>query len=267
MKSTVELQFSHVDGCLFAGLDGISITSESLSLYPRQLGPLLEWIHLTEQGISLPQLAKEPTSSILNNMITNIHEKFHYWSGNKHAEEVGFIRSSPQILKYEIQLNTFLVRAMTAARRVSGLNSGTARRLVAAMKELESNIHEHSFASESGLMAFRANNGIFEFVVYDEGKGILNGLKECSTYKHVSDEGEAMKIALQEGESRLGRGTGRGFGFRQMFLGIAELYGNLRFRSGDYALLIEGLSPTLAKSTLAQKAHSKGFFVSVACKV
>ena len=260
-----ELEFTHVDEYGFANLGGMSIAHDDPHFYPRRLGPLLEWIHLSEQGMKLPKLARKDSSLPVTQLTHHITRRIDYWSGYSHGEQVGFIRSTQQTDQYEIRLNTLLVRAMTAAQRISGLTKNSSKQLIAAMKELESNIQEHSLAIETGLIAFRADRGVFEFVIYDRGRGILSSLRKCKDYSAISDEGQALTIALRDGESRHGRGIGRGFGFRQMFLGIAEMYGQLRFRSGDYALSIEGLSPVLAKSTLSQKAHSAGFFVSVTC--
>ena len=73
-------------------------------------------------------------------------------------------------------------------------------------------------------------------------------------------------MALTDGESCLGRGAGRGRGFRQVFLSLAELNGRLRFRSGDHALTIDGTSPELSRARVAQLGIDfSGFLVSVVC--
>lgn len=50
-----------------------------------------------------------------------------------------------------------------------------------------------------------------------------------------------------------------------MFLGLLDLYGSLRFRSGDYAILMDGTSPDLTTAQLAQKPPMDGFFASIRC--
>jgi hypothetical protein len=130
---------------------------------------------------------------------------------------------------------------------------------------MESNIHEHSEAAETGLLAFRAARGTFEFVAVDRSIGILKSLCSCDAYAALSDPGKALAAALSDGVSRFGEESRRGHGFRQMFLGLLDLYGSLRFRTGDYALLMDGTSPALATAQLAQKPAMDGFFVSVRC--
>jgi hypothetical protein len=137
--------------------------------------------------------------------------------------------------------------------------------MVAAMRELESNTREHSESPATGLLAFRATARIFEFVAADHGIGILRSLQECPAYASLSDHGKALEAALTDGISRFGPESNRGHGFRPIFLGLANMRAILRFRSGDHALIIDGTSPELSKSQLAQKPHIDGFFVSICC--
>ena len=58
---------------------------------------------------------------------------------------------------------------------------------------------------------------------------------------------------------------GRGAGFDDMFRGLANHNGDLRFRSGDAAVLIDGASPGLINRKVKKKPHLQGFLASVAC--
>jgi hypothetical protein len=69
------------------------------------------------------------------------------------------------------------------------------------------------------------------------------------------------------GTARHGIGTGHGRGFRPLFIGIANLNGFLRFRSGDHALVIDGHNSSLMGARLAQKPGIKGLFTSMKCLV
>ena len=82
----------------------------------------------------------------------------------------------------------------------------------------------------------------------------------------MTDHGRALEAALTDGASRFGRNTGHGNGFRPIFLGLLNLSGDLRFRSGNHALTMQGTSPTLSTAQLAEKPMMDGFFVSVACR-
>ena len=133
------------------------------------------------------------------------------------------------------------------------------------MRELESNVHEHAEAPDSGVIAYRAEAGAFEFVVADRGIGVLESLRSSGEYEYLRDEGTALRAALTEGVSRHGRDVGRGLGFRPMFRGLVDLYGELRFRSGDHAMTMDGVGPDVATARIAQKARMPGFFASVRC--
>lgn len=76
-----------------------------------------------------------------------------------------------------------------------------------------------------------------------------------------------LELALTEGISRYGSGSGRGYGFQPLFIGLANLNGSLRFRFGDHALIIDGQKPTLMKAKIAQKPFIPGFFISVRCEL
>jgi hypothetical protein len=149
---------------------------------------------------------------------------------------------------------------------VAGFSRDVAAQLVGAIGEMQSNIYEHSQASRTGIVAFQATRGAFEFVVCDRGIGVLNSLKACPNYADLTDYGQALRLTLSEGISRYGPQSGRGLGFRPLFTGLANLNGALRFRSGDYALTIEGQNPGVIPAKLWQKPMIEGFFASVVCR-
>lgn len=126
--------------------------------------------------------------------------------------------------------------------------------------------NEHSGATATGLVAFRAVPDRFEFVVSDRGMGVLESLRSRADYAGLTDHGEALRFTLTDGVLRHGANAGRGHGFRPLFTGLANLNGALRFRSGDHALLIDAsnLSPMTART--AQKPLLKGLMISVACR-
>jgi anti-sigma regulatory factor (Ser/Thr protein kinase) len=178
---------------------------------------------------------------------------------------MGFIKAVRSGPDGNSHFTAFLMDAQRAARDVACPPGSVSGQLAAAMEELENNIHEHSDAATTGLLAFRAAPGAFEFVVADRGIGILTSLRRCPLYTAVSDHGKALESALTDGISRFGSESGRGHGFRPIFLGLANLRGSLRFRSGDHALLIDGTSPSLMTARLAQKPLLDGFFASISC--
>jgi hypothetical protein len=149
--------------------------------------------------------------------------------------------------------------------RAAGIDGRTASQLAAAVGELLSNIIEHSEASHTGLAAFEAMDGCFEFVAADQGVGALTSLRCNSRFTTLTTDREALPLVLEHGCSRHDD-PGRGAGFDDMFRGLANHSGYLRFRSGDAAVLIDGASPGLVNRKVKKKSHLKGFLASVACR-
>lgn len=260
-----ELRFHEVDSL---GLAAIHQEFEPClvdSLVVQRLGPLLETFHLLFSGV-LPTLPKKPVATQpVAELIKAIQRGRNFWSGPNQMEQVGVIRVQQHTESYKVSFLTFLGRANTAGQRVAGLTKGVSNMFIAAMRELESNISEHAQAGESGLVAFRAARGVFEFVVADLGIGILESLRSNRENVNLRDHGTALHAALTDGVSRHGPSEGRGFGFRPLFQGLVDHVGELRFRSGDHALTIESTSPELANARIVQKSRVQGFLASVRC--
>jgi hypothetical protein len=179
----------------------------------------------------------------------------------------GFLRTTLDPLNEydDVQRNWFLMAARAGAE-AAGLDKRTAQSLAAALREMESNIHEHSGRAASGILVFQSRPSLFEFVAADGGVGVLATLREAEEFSDLTDHGLAMHAALQENVSRYGRGSGHGNGFRDLFLGLAHLNADLRFRSGDHGLLISGPQPELKTARLAQKTPFQGFLAAVRCR-
>lgn len=179
----------------------------------------------------------------------------------------GFMRTTfnPLVEDDDLQRNRFLMAARSAAE-AAGLVKPVAQSLAAAMRELELNIHEHSGRAASGILAFQSRSSLFEFVAADGGVGVLATLREDEEFADLTDHGLAMHAALQDSVSRYGRASGHGNGFRDLFLGLAHLNADLRFRSGDHALLISGPQPELKTARLGQKTPLQGFLAAVRCQ-
>jgi hypothetical protein len=185
------------------------------------------------------------------------------WVGIQ-GRRLGFFRcqtpAGPDVPRW----NVFGVEAHKAAL-AAGLPARIVWRLMGAMGEIRDNLMEHSEAAATGVVVFCSSPGSFEFVVSDSGIGALASLRSHTDYVHLRDEGDALQCALSDGESRFGRAAGRGTGFSQLFKSLALLNASLRFRSGDHALTVEGVSPTLVNARVAIKPPAIGFTTSVRC--
>lgn len=148
----------------------------------------------------------------------------------------------------------------------SGLPRGLVSGLMGALGELQENVYQHSDRPETGLVAYAAANGSFEFVVADAGVGVLASLQQNPEFAELADSGEALRVAVSDGASRHGRASGRGYGIGQLFRALAHDSAELRFRSGDHALRLWGDAPSLSgQFEVAQKARLDGLIVTVRC--
>ena len=258
------LQFEHVDALsLVASRGRKALAADSFDA--QLLGPLMEIAHHNASGLLSLQQTQQILSEQALCFVDRVRNESEFWSGPGESEEFGMARTDVVGADYESRLALLFLRARTAGQKVSGLSESVSSQLVAAMRELESNISEHSNAHASGVIAFRAGPCSFEFVVADLGIGVLQSLRSSEMYPSIGDEGAALRAALSEGVSRYGPGSGRGLGFRPLFLGLMNNEGELRFRSGDHALTMVGVGPDVATARVAQKAPLQGFFASIRC--
>lgn len=148
----------------------------------------------------------------------------------------------------------------------AGLAKGLVGGLMGALGELQDNVFEHSNRAESGVIAYAAGDGAFEFVVADGGRGVLASLRENPEFAGIEDSGTALRAAASDGASRFPRSTGHGYGIGKLFRALAHDAAELRFRSGDHALRLWGDAPSLTGQVeLAQKAWLDGLTISVRC--
>ena len=232
------LSFSAVDDLGFAGqlgrLDGRAAKAVFSS---SSIGPLLELVHLSEEGV-VRSPGDNPWVSLggLTALYQALVEGREQWLSRSCL--AGYFRTSEVGSPDETTWTSFCFEAQRTAE-AAGLSRQVARKAIAALREMVDNVYVHSEASESGLVAFQARNGQFEFFVGDHGVGVLSSLRRCESYASLSSHSDALRVALTEGASRFGPGEGRGMGFRPIIVGLANLSHRLRFRSGDQALTIE----------------------------
>jgi anti-sigma regulatory factor (Ser/Thr protein kinase) len=261
---TQHLDFATLDGLAFAA-ERQRLSDKLPQLAARDLGPLVEMGLLARSGLlPEPGAAEWLQFSGLGAFYEAIKSGQRQWVCPD-SRRIGFLRTERQPPLDESTWASFVFAAQRAAVDI-GFSKGTAAQLAGALGELHSNLYEHSGASITGLIAFRASPDYFEFVVSDRGIGVLESLRGCADYSNLRDHGDALRLTLTEGVSRYGTNAGRGYGYRPLFVGLANLNGALRFRSGDHALLIDGTNPSLMTARVAQKPLLKGLLISVACR-
>lgn len=144
----------------------------------------------------------------------------------------------------------------------SGDHSG---KFAAAIGELWGNVVDHSQRSDTGYVAFSLEPGRFEFVVADHGVGVVASLRSHPAYSQLTDHGRALELVLSEGVSRYHAEAGHGFGFRPLFVGLANIARGLRFRSGDHGREVIRTGGGPPASRTYELASLPGFFCSVTC--
>jgi hypothetical protein len=264
--SRAELTFEVVDDLVGAHLRGRLNATPSVRYAAADIAPLIELMMEGSDGRTGPLLRSGWLDAAAQiDFRSALASRQNIWlDGNRRR---GFMRTTfdPRVEADDLQRNRFLIAARSAAE-AAGLAVPIAQSLAAALREMESNIHEHSRAAATGILAFQAHPSVFEFVAADGGVGVLATLREDEEFADLTDNGLALHAALQENVSRYGRRSGHGNGFRDLFLGLAHLNADLRFRSGDHALLISGPQPELKTARLAQKASFQGFLAAVRCQ-
>lgn len=172
---------------------------------------------------------------------------------------------TPAILPLPEEFFSFMRHAASCAEK-AGFPSNDADRLASALGELRGNIEDHSESANTGFLYYAGSNGRFEIGAVDHGIGVLQSLRSCPEHRHLSTEGDALRLAVSDGGSRFGSKSNHGHGFRPIFVGLANHRGHLRFRSGGYSLEIDGQDPKAMPTTIAQKPRFSGFSVSVTCQ-
>ena|SRR5260221_9367455 len=173
---TRQLGFASVDGLAFAEERGrLCPDVAKTGFYADDLGPLLELIHLAQ---TRSQLNPKQAPWITLGSMAAFWEAFtspreHWFSEERRS---GFYRTSNVSRVDEMSWVAFRLAAQQAAV-ASGFHRRVAAQLIGAIGEMWSNIYEHCGASTTGLIAFKATPGIFEFVVSDRGMGALNSLR------------------------------------------------------------------------------------------
>jgi anti-sigma regulatory factor (Ser/Thr protein kinase) len=259
------LTFQAVDDIAFAArMNRLLISSADMKFVSGDLGPLIEFIQYGRAGLlSAPDKTLWLKLGEARAFHIALAKGLPQWLCPT-SRALGFFRTSKVFPEDEASWINFKLRTQQAAIG-AGFNRGIARQLVAAMGEMHDNIYEHSHAPHTGLVAFKANHESFEFVISDYGIGVLESLRTCPEYSSIMDHGDALRLALTEGVSRHGKESGHGNGFRPLFVGLSNLNGFLRFRSGNHALTIDGSNLNLMASKVAEKPYLKGFIASILC--
>ncbi|QND67267.1 hypothetical protein HB777_27305 [Mesorhizobium loti] len=227
------------------------------------LGPLLELRHtqpniVNEDGGPL-WLTADNYRELMRNM-RDTDSWFEPTSGHQ-----GYI-SVDKLRRDELAWTNFVLRAKRAAIS-AGFSDDYGGKLTAAIGEFYANVIDHSGRIDTGYVVYSASPGRFEFVVADAGMGVLSSLRGNPAYAYLADAGTALELALDEGVSRYYAEQGHGFGFRPLFVGLANISRYMRFRSEDHSRSLTRKADGSIDAQTSQLASTNGFFCCVVCDV
>jgi hypothetical protein len=263
MTSVAKLNFDLLDELAYS----LSLKSPTGVLpqiiAPQNLGPLIELEWLRTNDIPLPCLTSFTASRrlrLINAAISGRRVSLFEGEGSCARVVCCYWQKDEETDDWY-----YFCKSMEQSALMIGFPRRNAEELVASIRELVANIYDHSGAPQTGIVGYAANNNELEFVVADRGMGVLNSLRMSSDFRALRDAGEALEAALTDGTSRYGKASGHGGGFRDLFRGLLNLSSALRFRSGDHALTINGITPGLSMGRISQKVQLPGFVISVVC--
>ena len=262
----MELGFDQVDDLGLASESNPIAIDSLVQLTPKNIGPLVEYEWLRRSGrtslLGLDTLTRTRRLQLFRAVISGErHVQF-----NTETARCQFITFYWQRDDEEPESWFFFCHSMQKAAEAIGIPFKNAQELVATARELMSNVFDHSGSSNTGIAGFAASHNEFELVIADAGIGVLQSLRTSEEFKDLNDAGKAIHTALTEGASRFDHKSGHGGGFNPLFQSFLNLSGALRFRSGDHALTIDGVSPSLSTARLRQKLELPGFIVSALCR-
>jgi anti-sigma regulatory factor (Ser/Thr protein kinase) len=233
------------------------------------IGPLVEYAFqaAASQGVlpSLPEVAPSEVASALEQVLKGRWSAQADKATSMHSRPFEFSRVPDRKDVSDPHLVAFVQRVKHAATR-AGFDTDTARKFAASFLELADNLWEHSKAPATGLVGYRTATGVFEFTIADCGIGVVASMNAKAEYSDLTDAGTALELALSLSGTEYGRRTGRGDGYRNMLANLSNMWGEIRVRSGDHGLTLDGTSPTTREQRTFQTTHFQGFFVSVLCR-
>ncbi|TIX92774.1 ATP-binding protein [Rhizobium sp. P44RR-XXIV] len=225
----------------------------------QSLGAFLEFAHIFPQLLVKPSEAAWLDPRHFRRFVT--HRETPWFVEDPHP--YGFVPVSTMISSPLVW--TDVINRLKRLSIAAGFSNDHSGKFVAAIGELWGNIVDHSQRSDTGYIAFSLESSRFEFVVADHGIGVLASLKSNPAYAHLTDHGRAIELVLSEGVSRYYTENGHGFGFRPLFVGLANIARSLRFRSGDHAREVIRADAGTPESRTYELASLPGFFCSVLC--
>jgi len=242
------------------------------SLKAATLPGLIEYGCLKFHRPKLPNLPSAVATSALGNALYQVRSRLGL---RTHGDQ----RSPPRTVTPELHeffvlegvdptLNRdwdeFLVRFRQSAK-ATGFSQEKAQGVAAALGEMADNTTVHARSEVGALVGYQVMEGAAVCCVADVGIGVLESLREHRDYRHLQTHTEAIRMAIQDGTTRYGRGHG-GFGFNKVFKALAAMWGTLRFRSGEGCISMDGSDCDTDRGAEDFVLDRPGFQVTICCR-
>lgn len=263
------LTFADVDE--LSGVADLSMVRNFLDgLEARRLGPVLEYAMLVSQSPgALPPLPVSHGPSLAQHVdrVLRRGRRDQATSSTRFdAFDHELLPLPPTTAEFNSEPRYIAFRRrLEMAARGAGFRERTARGIAGAFGEMADNVFEHSEAPDTAFVGYRWELGEVEFVVADQGVGVLKSLRTSARYQHVQDDGTALNLAVRKGESRIDA-RGRGLGFTNLVMALANLQGSVRLSSGGARLDMDGQDLVSLPVRVSQARPFQGFLVSVQCR-
>ena len=163
----------------------------------------------------------------------------------------------------DLEWSNFCHRFELAAREV-GFSKDAAINLHSALFEMAENAVIHSRTPVAPLVGYEVGSKRAMFTVADVGIGVLESLRSIRQYASLTEDVDAIQLAMQNGVTSRQDGSG-GTGFNSVFKALAEQWGHLRFRSGNGCITMDGTHLQANKCRRHFPLPMRGFQVSVCC--
>ena len=157
----------------------------------------------------------------------------------------------------------FLQRFERSIKAV-GFTAEAALNLQSALHEMATNAVIHSESPVPALVGYSVVGNSALFSVADVGQGVVASLTSNPKYATLTQPVDAIQKALQTGVTSRVDESG-GFGFGTVFKALTEAWGQLRFRSGNGCITMDGTELDVDKSIRRFPPPLPGFQVSVCC--
>lgn len=163
--------------------------------------------------------------------------------------ELRSIQGRDDLLKWTLFEERFQ-RALVSV----GFDRETAYGFAGAFQEMADNVVQHSGYDSNGrvkgVAAYLVGPGMMSYAVADVGRGVLASLIENPNWRNLSTSSEALTEAVLNQASRRERiGDDAPCGFPRVLESLTNMRCQLRFRSGDGLLALDGRTWPLRPAT------------------